>query len=171
MVYSVDDVDRRIIRCLQDEPRASYAKIARQTSVSEATVRRRIAALIDSRVIQTAVLPDTPALGYKVDAYVGLKTEPQRTRAIAEEVRDLEDVMEVVLTTGRWDVLFYISAPSIEQLRARLEERVAPIPGVREMEPLLASYFLKNFSDWRVPLSGFGGNSGEPGSGEGSSAT
>ena len=45
---SVDATDFRLIRCLQENPRASYATIARITGLSETTVRRRVDALIQS---------------------------------------------------------------------------------------------------------------------------
>jgi DNA-binding Lrp family transcriptional regulator len=35
----VDEVDRRLIRCLLDSPRASYAELARATGVGETTAR------------------------------------------------------------------------------------------------------------------------------------
>jgi Lrp/AsnC family transcriptional regulator, regulator for asnA, asnC and gidA len=148
----VDEIDRQIIRCMQDDPRASYASIARQVDVSETTVRRRVATLTETKMIKLAILPDTIPLGYTVQAYVGLKTEPRSTNEIAAALSDISDVMLVALVHGRWDILIYCAAPTIEVLNRFLSEHVAPMPGVREMEVLHAATFMKMFSEWRLPL-------------------
>lgn len=154
MTESVSALDRKIIRCMQDEPRASYAKIARQTGASEATIRRRITALTESGMIKTAILPNTLPLGYNVQAYVGIKTEPAYTHGIATALSELPEIMSVAETVGRWDIVAYCAAATIEDLTSFLSASIAPLRGVRELEPVIAANFLKSFSQWRVPLEG-----------------
>ena len=46
----MDELDRKIITLLQLDGRASNAKIAREVSVSEGTVRRRLRRLVNDDV-------------------------------------------------------------------------------------------------------------------------
>ena len=46
----MDELDRRIIELLQQDGRASNAKMARELGVSEGTVRRRLARLLSASI-------------------------------------------------------------------------------------------------------------------------
>ena len=149
---SADLTDLRLIRCLQEDPRASYAEIARRAGTSETTARRRVEALIGSGVLTPAMLPDLYRLGFRTSAMVGLKVELQRLLAVAEAIRALPEVTMVALTTGRYDILFFVAQPTLDDLTRFMVERIAPIPGVRESETLVTPRILKVLGDWRVPL-------------------
>lgn len=148
----VDDLDRRLIRCLQDNPRASYATIARITGVSETTVRRRVEYLISSGVIVTAVLPDLHMLGYRTSAVVGLKTDLDQAHAIGDKITGFPEVTFVAWTTGHFDVVFVVAAETLDDLMKFLAERVAPMKGVRDVEPMVMPRMLKGMRSWRIPL-------------------
>ena len=49
---ALDDLDKAIIRCLQQDGRRPYAQIGRELKVPEATVRQRAERLISRRVVQ-----------------------------------------------------------------------------------------------------------------------
>lgn len=149
---SVDLLDLRLIRCLQENPRASYATIARITGVSETTVRRRVEALIEDAVLTPAMLPDLHWLGYRTSAMIGVKTELGQMEKIAEQIRDFPEVTFVGLATGRYDILFFVAQPSLEALTRFMVDRIAPIPGIRETETFVTPRVMKVLGDWRVPI-------------------
>lgn len=152
MADSIDLVDLRLIRYLQDHPRASYSQVARETGVSETTARRRIEQLTESRVITTAVIPNIYRLGYRTRATIALKIDLAHMMEIAETIRAMPEVAFVSLTTGRWDLTFFVMLPSLGALTEFMIERIAPIPGIRESETLVTPRVLKVFADWRVPV-------------------
>jgi len=151
---SVDDLDLRLIRCLQEDPRASYAKIAREVNVSETTVRRRVEGLLASRAITLAMLPDLYTLGYRASAMVGVKADLARVMMIAEEIRSFPEVTMVALILGRYDILFFVAERSLDDLTRFMTEQIAPIAGIRSTETLVAPRVLKVLGDWRVPTGG-----------------
>src|SRR5690606_10470918 len=102
-MVSINDLDRFLIRCLQDNPRASYATIARMTDVSETTVKRRIEALMEGGVITTAVFPNPRLLGYQVQASIGINADLTEVESIALEIRDFPEVAFAALAIGRYD--------------------------------------------------------------------
>ena len=61
----MDELDRRIIKLLQVNGRASNAKIAREVGVSEGTVRRRLRHLIQGDVIRVIAVPNLEQMGYR----------------------------------------------------------------------------------------------------------
>ncbi len=151
---SVDDLDLRLIRCLQEDPRAAYAKIAREVNVSETTVRRRVEGLLASRAITLAMLPDLYTLGYRASAMVGVKADLERVMMIAKEIRSFPEVTMVALILGRYDILFFVAERSLDDLTRFMTEQIAPITGIRSTETLVAPRVLKVLGDWRIPADG-----------------
>lgn len=149
---SVSQTDLRLIRCLQDNPRASYAQISRITGISETTTRRKIDALIESQVITPSIQPNLHLLGYQTSAMVGLKTELDQMDAIARKIRDFPEVTFVGLTTGRFDVMFFVAQSSLAALTEFMVQRIAPIDGIKQTETLVTPRVLKVLGDWRVPV-------------------
>ncbi|MDQ2787731.1 MAG: Lrp/AsnC family transcriptional regulator [Chloroflexota bacterium] len=148
---SVDDIDLQLIRCLQEDPRAAYAKIARTVNVSETTVRRRVDGLLASRAITLAMLPDLYTLGYRASAMVGVKADLARVMAIADTIRSFPEVTMVALILGRYDILFFVAERSLDDLTRFMTEQIAPIRGIRSTETLVAPRVLKVLGDWRIP--------------------
>lgn len=151
---TIDSIDRQLIRCLQEDPRARYATIARRVNISESTVRRRIDALIESGAIVTSVLVDLHLLGFRSSAIVGMKADLDKSRAIGNLLTSMPEVTYVAVTTGRYDVVFHVAARTLEELQDFLAVRIARIRGVRDVEVMVMPRMLKGMRDWRLPLDG-----------------
>lgn len=148
---SVDAVDLRIIRCLQDDPRLPYSTIARIVGVSETTVKRRVDDLLSKRIVRPAMIPNLYRLGYHSRAWIGLTVDLNRIMEIAEKLRNYPDITSVTITAGRFNIVCFAVLESIESLPQFLGDRIAPIDGVRDVEVLVVPRVLKAFADWRVP--------------------
>ena len=86
----MDKLDREIIGAMQLDGRASNAKIARETGVSEGTVRRRLRLLIQDDVVKVIAVPNLEELGYATTAFIGLRTAPSKSDSVAEAVANLD---------------------------------------------------------------------------------
>jgi Lrp/AsnC family transcriptional regulator for asnA, asnC and gidA len=146
-----DRNDLRLMRQLQDQPRASLATIARRLGLSETTVRRRIEALTQSGVMAFAVVPDLNKLGYDALAFVGLKVDVARLYEIADQLVPIPEIAFVANTTGRFDLLIFVVQRTLGDLMRFIVERVAPLPGIQRAEILIAPTVLKVLGDWRIP--------------------
>lgn len=151
MRRSLDTTDLRLIRRLQETPRASYAELARAIGTSETTVRRRVDWLIDSQIITPAMIPNIRRLGYETVALVGLNVDLNHLYEVAERVREFSEVTMVHLTLGRYDLMIAIAQPTLDEVTHFLIENVAPLQGVRATETFVSSRSLKMLRDWRVP--------------------
>ena len=146
---SVDTTDRQLIRLLQDNPRSSYAELARAAGISESTARRRVEGLFATGVIASSVVPDVRALGYEI-SLIGIRAS-LASEEIANRLRDCEAVTMVLLTLGRFDLFVAVALPSVGAIYPFLREEIAPLPGVRDVKTFLAPTSIKIFRDWRVP--------------------
>ena len=130
----MDDLDRRIIGILEQDGRASNARIARSVGVSEGTVRRRLKRLISDQIVSVTALPDPRRLGYESEALIGVQVDPDNIDEVAESLAKLEHTRWVAVTTGTNDVFAWATVLNAEALGLFLRERVGTIPGVRRTE-------------------------------------
>jgi Lrp/AsnC family transcriptional regulator for asnA, asnC and gidA len=130
----MDELDRKIIGILQQDGRASNAKIARQLGVSEGTIRRRLKRLIEDEVIQVLALPEPSKLGYTTEAIIALQVDPGRIEDVAIALAKAPEALNVSITTGAFDLFAYVALPSPEELHRFILGTIGNIPGVRHSE-------------------------------------
>ena len=79
-----DDLDLRILEQLQEDGRASFARIAAALGVSEGTVRTRVGRLTRSNLVKFVADIDPRDLGL-VEVYLGLRIQgPALERAVEQ---------------------------------------------------------------------------------------
>ena len=134
----MDELDRKIIQILQENGRASNARIARDVGVSEGTVRRRLQALLQEGIIKVVALPDPEVLGYNTEALVGIQVDPDKIDEVARQLAGLRESAWVSVTTGSFDIFSWVTLPSSEELGNFLKSEVGTIPGVRRTETFVS---------------------------------
>lgn len=130
----MDDLDQKIIALLQQDGRASNAKIARDAGVSEGTVRRRVKKLLDDDVARVVAVPNLEKMGYTTTALIGIETGPGTSSSVADALIDLPEVHYVAVTTGPYDVFVWAGLESTESLGEFLTGKIGHIPGVQRHE-------------------------------------
>jgi Lrp/AsnC family transcriptional regulator, regulator for asnA, asnC and gidA len=145
---ALDDLDKAIIKCLQLDGRRPFAQIGRELEVPEATVRQRAERLISRGVVQVVGVTDPLAMGFQQPALIGLKVDPGRLTAIADEIGALEEVTYLVVTAGRYDLVCEVVCEDNDHLLRVLTEQFARIKGIRSTETLVELRFIKESYQW-----------------------
>lgn len=130
----MDDTDQRLIAALKRDGRAGLADLAGQLGLSRATVRARLARLIQSgqiagfTVLTRADLADSPVRALMMVAIEGAGTDRAVARMLA-----MPAVQAVHSTTGRWDVIADLATDSLGALDETLA-RIRRLEGVSSSE-------------------------------------
>jgi len=123
---SLDILDLKIVKCLTDDARSTYKKIAEETGVSEATVKNRIDKLMEEGIIKKfTVIMDYHKLGRAIKAFIGLKIQPAKLSEIVEHIRKNPDVHVLYRTSGDVDLLIEVIFEQMEDLNKFLEKELA----------------------------------------------
>ena len=69
-------LDSQLFQCLQADGRTSYSALARKLGISEVTVRRRVARLIEDGVFTITAVADPRLLGLDQMAWTALSVRP-----------------------------------------------------------------------------------------------
>ncbi len=85
---SLDAQDRSIIEILRTNGRATNLDIAKQLSVTPATISSRLQKLEDARAMRVVAVTDFAALGYNVIIAVGVKVRGRDTQEVGQFLYD-----------------------------------------------------------------------------------
>ena len=145
---ALDDLDKAIIKCLQQDGRRPYAQIGRELKVPEATVRQRAERLISRGIVQVVGVTDPLAMGFQQPALIGLKVEAGRLEEISQQIGALDEVTYLVVTAGRYDLVCEVVCEDNDHLLRVLTQRFAGIKGIKSTETLVELRFVKESYQW-----------------------
>ena len=127
----MNDLEMRILEVLTDDARTSAKQIAVMLGREEAEVSAAIRSMEERRIILKY-----PALinwDKVVSALIEVRVTPQRDHgfdAIAEQIYRFEEVRNVYLMSGGYDLLVMLKAPSLKKLALFVAEKLSTIEGV-----------------------------------------
>jgi len=133
----LDDVDRKILTILQRNSRTPLREISKEVGLAESTIYERIKKLKDRGVIRRfTVLLDPDSLGFKILAFILIKTRAGKYSHVANELKKYPQICEVYETTGDYDMLVKIRTRSSEELNEFLD-RIGEIDGVESTHTMV----------------------------------
>src|SRR5690349_16782757 len=100
-----DELDRRIVCLLEEDGRRPNIEIAEALGVTEATVRKRVARMIEEDLIKIVAVPDPEALGMKTSAIIGISVTLDSLKSVAEALIALPETRYVGYSTGQYDLI------------------------------------------------------------------
>ncbi len=116
----MDKTDQLIVRILREDAHVSNIEIARKLNLSEATVRRRIANLVEIGTIKRFTIEiDDPQ---QTSAIMWVSVNPSiPTGQVSAKIKDVVGVETVYETAGQFDVAVIIKGPNIVELNKSVE--------------------------------------------------
>jgi Lrp/AsnC family leucine-responsive transcriptional regulator len=119
----LDDLNRRIIAEMQDNPRITMSALGRRVGLSSPAVTERVQRLERSGVITGyRVDVDPAALGLPVSAFVRVRPSGGQLPKIAALAESLGQVSECHRITGEDCFLIKVHAPTIDALEDVLDQ-------------------------------------------------
>lgn len=104
-----EDLNKQIIRMLQEDGRLPYDEIAARLGVSAGTVRNRVTRMREAGLLQIVAVVDPVAVDYETDAMLGIKTAPGiPPQQVAGRLADSSAVVYIVWVSGQFDLLIEV---------------------------------------------------------------
>jgi len=140
-----DEIDWKIIHILRQSHENNNA-IARELDISEGTVRQRIKKLKDAGILKVRASINPDELDNKQLATIAVNVaKASELEAKAREISRLPNVLDVSLTTGRYDLFAEILINSNKGLVHFLTEELSQVEGITSTESFL---MLKSFNKY-----------------------
>ena len=134
-----DELDKDILRKLQNDATISYKELASEIGAPESTIYDRTKRLKEQKIIKAVVpLLDSEKLGILTTAYIRVSIDKvSEIRKIAEQIAKLDEVLEVHEISGEWDILVKVKVKTNKELRDLEVEKIGTIKGIRGLYSLI----------------------------------
>jgi len=139
-VVELDEIDRKLLFLLCEDPRVSQRQLAREVGMSPPAVGERIARLERQQLIRGyTTIVDWSALGYPGLVYIPMTLSTDADLAeILTELRAIAELTELVVVTGSYDMIARFRIRDHAHLQALLLDRIWPIRGLKRIETFLS---------------------------------
>lgn len=134
---AIDEIDRKIIEALQIDGRRPFTKLAAELGISEASVRQRVANLINTQVMQIVAVTNPVKLGYDLAGMIGIRVTGARLIEIAEEISAFDEVIYLIICAGSFDILAEVVCQDNNHLLRFLTEKLYKVEGVQQTETFI----------------------------------
>lgn len=130
----LDDVDIAIVGILNGDGRTPYRKVADEIGVSESQVRRRVARMLDARVMKIIAITSPMSLGFETVALVGVEVSPGTgLEQLAAAIAEVSSVTYVAICVGRFDLWFELVCTDSSDMLS-LIDKIRARPGIARLE-------------------------------------
>jgi Lrp/AsnC family transcriptional regulator for asnA, asnC and gidA len=146
----LDDTDRRIITHLQEDGRRPYTTIAADLGLSEASIRQRVARLVQRKVIQIVAASNPLDLGLQ-RTELGITVIDTSPMQLAERIAAFPEVDFVAICAGSFDIVAGVVFRDREELFDVLVNKVRGLSGVARVDVFQHLRVLKDTYEWPPP--------------------
>jgi Lrp/AsnC family transcriptional regulator for asnA, asnC and gidA len=142
-IYDLDDVDLKIIEALREDGRIAFSQIAEQLSVSPGMIRMRYNRLVEMGYLKVVAISNPLRMGFKTMAMIGVRVDGDKMLTAADEISNFDEVVYLVVTSGRYDILVEVMCRDHKHLLEFLTKKLYTISGVRQSESFVHLKIVK----------------------------
>ena len=149
----IDDIDRKLLKILQEDARISNAELARRVGMAPSGILERVKKLEERGLIRGyQARLDSKKLGSGLVAFAFVKSD-ERVGGIesAESLAAIPEVQEVHHIAGEDCYLIKIRVADVEALGRLLREKVGVIPSIRSTRTTIVMETVKESATVLVP--------------------
>ncbi|WOD44341.1 Lrp/AsnC family transcriptional regulator [Hwangdonia lutea] len=122
---SIDSLNKKILKCLQQNARQSNAEIGRQVGVSSPAVSERIKKMEDLGVIEDYKTIVSPfELGYQFKAIITLRAFMGKLKPFLEKVKTYDEVINCYRITGDENIVMEVVLKNQKHLEQFIDQLI-----------------------------------------------
>ncbi len=140
---ALDALDLDIMEHLIEDGRMSLTDMARELGTSVGTIRKRLARLLDEKVLMIFGQVDPNQIGFNAYAQIFLAIRPAiKIESVAAEISQLPEVSFIAQISGEFDLEVNVMCRDNEHLTQLMNEKILNIEGVHHT---MTNMYLKMF--------------------------
>ncbi len=141
----MDEIDRRLLRALEEDARQSFADLAEKAGLSKTPCWKRVQALEEARAIRGYHADiDPAAVGLQTVAFVRISVRFDQHLAFEEAMRAHPMIVACHATVGDFDYQLQILARDMSDLDAFLRTELWRMPGAEKFATTLSMREIKS---------------------------
>lgn len=140
---NLDETDIKVIEALRKDGRVAFSQIAEQLGVSPGMIRQRYNRLVEDGYLKVAAITNPLRMGLKTMSMIGVRVDGDKMVQVAEKIAAFDEVVYIVIVSGRYDILAEVFCRDHDQLLTFLTEKLSRVDGVRETETFMHLKIIK----------------------------
>jgi Lrp/AsnC family leucine-responsive transcriptional regulator len=123
---SVDSLNWKILKCLQQNSRMTNAEIGRRVGISSPAVAERIKKMEDADIIQGYTTFVSPfQVGYQLKALITLRAFMGMLKPFLEKVKTYDEVVNCYRITGNENIVMEVVLKNQKHLEAFIDQLIS----------------------------------------------
>ena len=119
----LDEVDKNILRLLQEDGNISLSEIANRLNIGVATVHRRIQRMkMEGIIKKKIVVVDPEKVGKNVSAFVEIKIQPNYEDEVLDTLSSFDEITEIYWVTGDFDLIVKLVVGDIKEFMETIKK-------------------------------------------------
>ncbi|WP_196889769.1 Lrp/AsnC ligand binding domain-containing protein [Aureivirga sp. CE67] len=138
--YTLDGIDKTILKYLMDDARIPILKIAREIGISGAAIHQRLRKIESAGyILGSKYIIDPKNFGYNTMAFIGIYLDSGNHHAsVLKSLDKIQEVLESHYTTGNYSIFIKVMCRDNEHLLELLTNEIQKIKGVARTETILS---------------------------------
>ena len=121
----IDELNLKILKCLQENARQSNAEIGRQVGITSPAVSERIKKMEDMGIITGFKAIISPfEMGYQFKAIITLRAFMGKLKPFLEKVKTLEEVVNCYRITGNENIVMEVILKNQKHLESFIDQLI-----------------------------------------------
>ena len=131
-MIKMDDVDREILKILQENYRISYQELSKKLGKAASTIHNRVQNMVNEGIIKEFdTIIDPFKVGFEAIAVLGISVDPLKVHDVAKEIASFKQVQLVATSTGDHDLIVRIIEKDEKSLWRFIKNKIKTIEGVK----------------------------------------
>ena len=157
----IDEADVKIISILQEEPRTSYLKLAKECQISIDSVRRRYDRLRTEGVIVSEVIALHPkAMGLGCFSWLGITTQPSKEKEVLKALTEQPGVLQNFIEIGKYNIRSILALEHVYDITPFVDS-IKKIPYINGIDVMIWSDIERMAYPRNLVIETFHGNVNE----------
>ena len=132
--HELDKIDHKILQCLLEDGRSSFSQIAREVSLTDVAIKKRVERLKMRGIINAfSVDLNLKALGYQNPVFIQLRSELTKNRDVIKRLQQLDFILDLYQVLGEYNLLIRLVTPQSDNVQNYLKE-LEKIDGVLDIK-------------------------------------
>ena len=122
----IDELNWKILKCLQNNARISNAEIGRQVGITSPAVSERIKKMEDAEIIQGYTTFISPfEVGYQLKALITLRAFMGMLKPFLEKVKTYDEVVNCYRITGNENIVMEVVLKNQKHLESFIDQLIS----------------------------------------------
>ncbi|MFH1256611.1 MAG: Lrp/AsnC family transcriptional regulator [Candidatus Diapherotrites archaeon] len=142
-VISLDKIDHKIIQKLLEDGRSSFSTIAKETSLTDVAIKKRVERLKRRGIINSISADlNMKILGYENPIYVQIRSELSKNKEVIKRLKEFDYVLELYQILGEYNLLAKLVVPDLDSAE-KFINRLGILDGILDIKTLMILSELK----------------------------